>query len=181
MLEESELKYSHLLSENDVLMGTVEQLTNEKTELTKRLEAAQNKVAELKLINKELQSPPLVVPEEQNELYLEKLNKGIDKATKKMDENDTVELRTLVEGLKEYAEETSIEEAHQLFLVFCMLLSDVPAWTKNVKPLRKFFADLKKKKKTGVNIYGNCGQVIETVNGNVNTHEKKGGDDGNND
>ena len=56
----------------------------------------------------------------------------------------TVPLSVLAEGLKDYAEEVSIKEAHELFSHLNNLLITVPAWTKNAPMLKQFFRDINK-------------------------------------
>lgn len=58
--------------------------------------------------------------------------------------NKTVPLSVLAEGLKDYAEEVSIKEAHELFSHLNNLLITVPAWTKNAPMLKQFFRDINK-------------------------------------
>jgi hypothetical protein len=50
----------------------------------------------------------------------------------------------LAEGLKDYADEAGIDEAHKLFNNLNTLLIEVTAWTKNVPELKKFFKKARK-------------------------------------
>lgn len=61
--------------------------------------------------------------------------------------NENVPLSILVDGLKDYAEETSIDDAHNVFNHLNNLLLSVPAWTKNVPQLKQFFREYNKKLK----------------------------------
>ena len=56
----------------------------------------------------------------------------------------SVPLSVLAEGLKDYAEETGINEAHNVFVHLNNLLISVPAWTKNVPDLKRFFINARK-------------------------------------
>ncbi|MCR5131058.1 MAG: hypothetical protein K6C10_06320 [Prevotella sp.] len=56
---------------------------------------------------------------------------------------ETVFLKDLVEGLKEYAKIAGIDKAFELFLNLNYVLMSVPAWAKNAPDLKKFFIDNK--------------------------------------
>ena len=56
----------------------------------------------------------------------------------------SVPLSVLAEGLKDYAEESGINEAHTVFVHLNNLLISVPAWTKNVPDLKEFFKKARK-------------------------------------
>lgn len=58
----------------------------------------------------------------------------------------SVPLSVLAEGLKDYAEESGIDEAHNVFVLLNTLLISVPAWTKNVPDLKEFFKKARKEK-----------------------------------
>ncbi len=57
----------------------------------------------------------------------------------------SVPLSVLAEGIKEYAEEAGINEAHYLFNLLNNLLSAEPAWTENIPQLKQFFREYNKK------------------------------------
>ena len=59
----------------------------------------------------------------------------------------SVPLSVLAEGLKDYAEESGIDEAHTVFVHLNNLLISVPAWTKNVPDLKEFFKKARKEMK----------------------------------
>jgi hypothetical protein len=61
--------------------------------------------------------------------------------------NNTVPLSTLAEGIKSYAEETSIEKAHEFFERLNSILFGEKAWVDNVKQLKRFFQEQNKKNK----------------------------------
>lgn len=56
----------------------------------------------------------------------------------------SVPLSVLAEGLKDYVEESGINEAHTVFVHLNNLLISVPAWTKNVPDLKDFFKKARK-------------------------------------
>lgn len=56
----------------------------------------------------------------------------------------SVPLSVLAEGLKDYVEESGINEAHTVFVHLNNLLISVPAWTKNVPDLKEFFKKARK-------------------------------------
>ena len=56
----------------------------------------------------------------------------------------SVLLSVLAEGIKEFAEEKNIEEAHTLFEHLCYILIEEKGWTDNVADLKKFFKKARK-------------------------------------
>ena len=74
--------------------------------------------------------------------------------------NKTVHLSTLAEGIKSYAEETTIEKAHNFFEALNSILIGEKAWVDNAKQLKKYFQELNKKKKGIGTFIGHAGQVI---------------------
>ncbi len=78
------------------------------------------------------------------EKKVKSLEDKIDKLQEKLGE-ETVSLSVIAEGLKGYAEEAGIGPAHDLFNHLNNLLISVPAWTKNVPQLKRFFCDFNKK------------------------------------
>ena len=75
--------------------------------------------------------------------------------------NHSVLLSVLASGIKEFAEEKNIEEAHTLFEHLCYILLHVPAWTKNAPELKKFFKKARKEtQKASLPPIDNHGQVV---------------------
>ena len=77
-----------------------------------------------------------------------KKEKSLEDKIKKLQDklgNESVPLSVLAEGLKDYAEEAGISEAHTLFNHLNNLLNSVPAWMKNVPQLKRFFREYNKK------------------------------------
>lgn len=72
----------------------------------------------------------------------------------------TVLLSTLAEGIKSYAEETSLEKAHDLFDQLNTILIGEKAWVDNAKQLKKYFQELNKKKKPVSTHIEHADQVI---------------------
>lgn len=81
------------------------------------------------------------------EEYKKKVKSLEGKITKLQDKlgNESVPLSVLAEGLKDYAEEAGISEAHTLFNHLNNLLNSVSAWMKNVPQLKRFFREYNKK------------------------------------
>ena len=81
----------------------------------------------------------------------------------------SVPLSVLAEGLKDYAEESGINEAHTVFVHLNNLLISVPAWTKNVPDLKEFFKKARKEMeghhKTTIEEYVVNKHVENEVNG----------------
>ena len=81
----------------------------------------------------------------------------------------SVPLSVLAEGLKDYAEETGINEAHNVFVHLNNLLISVPAWTKNVPDLKRFFINARKemegRRQTTIEEYVVNKHVENEVNG----------------
>ena len=80
---------------------------------------------------------------EEHNKKVKKLEDKINELQEKLGKK-TVPLSVLAEGLKEYAEEAGINEAHALFNQLNNILISVPAWTDNVPQLKKFFRDYNK-------------------------------------
>ena len=81
-----------------------------------------------------------------DEAYKKK-EKALEDKIKNLQEklgNESVPLSVLAEGLMDYAEEAGIHETHELFNHLNNLLINVPAWTKNVPELKKFFRKARK-------------------------------------
>ena len=75
--------------------------------------------------------------------------------------NHSVFLSVLASGIKDFAEEKNIEEAHTLFEHLCYILMHVPAWTKNAPELKKFFKKARKEtQKASLPPIDNHGQVV---------------------
>ena len=81
----------------------------------------------------------------------------------------SVPLSVLAEGLKDYAEESGINEAHNVFVHLNNLLISVPAWTKNVPDLKRFFINARKemegRRQTTIEEYVVNKHVENEVNG----------------
>ena len=75
--------------------------------------------------------------------------------------NKSVLLSILVDGIKDFAEEKSIEEAHTLFEHLCYILIKEKAWTNNVDDLKKFFKEAKKKESPIITLTGEHATYIE--------------------
>ena len=72
----------------------------------------------------------------------------------------SVLLSVLAEGIKEFAEEKNIEEAHTLFEHLCYILIEEKGWTDNVADLKKFFKKARKEmQKASLPSIDNHGQV----------------------
>lgn len=56
----------------------------------------------------------------------------------------SVLLSVLAEGIKDFAEEKNIEEAHTLFEHLCYILIEEKGWTDNVADLKKFFKNARR-------------------------------------
>lgn len=67
---------------------------------------------------------------------------------------ETVQLSMLAEGIKNYSEEASIDAAYDLFSQLNNVLITVPAWTKNVPELKKFFRKARKEMEKGGVVQG---------------------------
>lgn len=80
---------------------------------------------------------------EQMKKTREKLEESIKELQDKLG-NESIPLSVLAEGLKDYADEAGIDEAHKLFNHLNTLLIEVTAWTKNVPELKKFFKKARK-------------------------------------
>lgn len=81
-----------------------------------------------------------------DEAYKKKEKDLEDKIKNLQDElgNESVPLSVLAEGLKDYVAEAGISKAQELFERLCYILLNVPAWTKNVPELKKFFKKARK-------------------------------------
>lgn len=105
---------------------------------------------------------------EQMKKTSEKLEETIKELQEKLGK-ESVSLSVLAEGLKEYADEAGIDEAHKVFNHLNTLLISVPAWTKNVPELKKFFREARKVMEKG-NVFENAQVTMQqpTINGPIN-------------
>jgi len=105
---------------------------------------------------------------EQMKKTSEKLEESIKELQEKLG-NESVPLSVLAEGLKDYADEAGIDEAHKLFNHLNTLLIEVTAWTKNVPELKKFFKKARKDMEKN-NIFKDAQVTIQqpTINGPFN-------------
>ena len=78
---------------------------------------------------------------------------------------ETVQLSMIAEGIKNYSEEAGIDASYDLFSQLNNVLITVPAWTKNVPELKKFFRNARKEMEKSVT---NIGQ--QTIFPNVGTY-----------
>ena len=141
--------------EIDRLNGTVKQREAELYMLRLKLERTQ---LELKHANafleasKYLSQRPITIEtvvhkhtnDEATKKKVESLEKKIQTLRDKLG-NQSVPLSILAEGLKDYAEETGIDKAHDLFLHLNLVLNSVPAWSKSVPELKRFFREYNRK------------------------------------
>ncbi len=101
----------------------------------------------LNMMNQDEDTDVVLYPGLDRTVYEKKvksLEEKIDKLQEKLGE-ETVSLSVIAEGLKGYAEEAGIGPAHDLFNHLNTLLISIPAWTKNVPQLKRFFCDFNKK------------------------------------
>jgi hypothetical protein len=82
---------------------------------------------------------------------------------------ETVQLSMIAEGIKNYSEEAGINAAYHLFSQLNDVLIEVPAWTKNVPDLKKFFRKARKDMEKG-NTFENAQVTMQqpTINGPIN-------------
>lgn len=113
--------------------------------------------------------------DEMRQKQIEQMRKTSDKLEETIKElqeklgNESVPLSVLAEGLKDYADEAGIDEAHNLFNHLNTLLIEVTAWTKNVPELKKFFKKARKDMEKS-NIFKNAQVTMQqpTINGPFN-------------
>lgn len=88
-----------------------------------------------------------------NETY-KKREKALEDKIKELQDklgNKSVLLSVLAEGIKEFAEEKNIEEAHTLFEHLCYILIEEKGWTDNVADLKRFFKKARKEMQKATN------------------------------
>lgn len=113
--------------------------------------------------------------DEMRQKQIEQMRKTSDKLEETIKElqeklgKESVPLSVLAEGLKDYADEAGIDEAHKFFNHLNTLLIEVPAWTKNVPDLKKFFRKARKDMEKG-NTFENAQVTMQqpTINGPIN-------------
>ena len=94
-------------------------------------------------------APEIILRRHPDDEAYKKKEKVLEDKIKNLQEklgNESVPLSVLAEGLKDYAEETDIRDVHELFNHLNNLLINVPAWTKNVPELKKFFKKARKER-----------------------------------
>lgn len=96
-----------------------------------------------------------------------KLKRTINSLQKKLDE-ETVEIRIIVEKIQDRAETHGIEAANSMYDAICLLLDDVAGWKKNKAGLDKYFREYRKRKSNIVKIQGDVDQMILDNQGTVN-------------
>ncbi len=85
---------------------------------------------------------------------IEELNSKLLKANSNIG-SKYVETSVLEDGIKTYTGETSVDEAHDLFMRLNEMLIGIPSWTKNAKSLKEFFVEYNKRSKMqNVNVGG---------------------------
>ncbi len=107
------------------------------------------------LYNEELKQQ-VIESQKQNELsrkQIQEMEKQIQALNDKLGK-ETVPLSVLADGLKDYAEEADINEAYDLFSQLNNVLYGIPAWTKNVPELKKFFRKARKDMEKGNIVQG---------------------------
>lgn len=109
---------------------------------------------------------------EQMKKTREKLEESIKELQDKLG-NESIPLSVLAEGLKDYADEAGIDEAHKLFNHLNTLLIEVTAWTKNVPELKKFFKKARKDIEKN-NIFKDAKMIVQgpfnEIHGNDNVN-----------
>ena len=140
-------------------------LKMEKEDYKRRLALSEKKNKELELQHEEKLRQKQI---EQMKKTSEKLEESIKELQEKLG-NESVPLSVLAEGLKDYADEAGIDEAHKLFNHLNTLLIEVTAWTKNVPELKKFFKKARKDMEKN-NIFKDAQVTIQqpTINGPFN-------------
>ncbi len=153
--EAAESEQSRLQQENSTIRGALSQI---------KIQYEGLKRAYLILVNRGEDNDVVLYPGLDSVGYEKKvkaLEEKIDKLQEKLGE-ETVSLSVIAEGLKEYAEEAGIGPAHDLFNHLNNLLMTVPAWTKNVPQLKRFFRDFNKKNgNRDISLTGDYSNYIE--------------------
>lgn len=142
---------SQLKAENLSLKNKVRDLEEHLSAVKKRSSLKQEEIVRLRnqvfvLQNQQL-SPGVIFDMLPNDEAYKKKEKALEDKIKNLQEklgNESVPLSVLAEGLMDYAEEAGIHETHELFNHLNNLLISVPAWTKNVPELKKFFKKARK-------------------------------------
>lgn len=138
-------------AENQSLKNKVRELEEQLNAAKKRNSLKQDEIVRLRnlvffLQNQHL-SPGVILEMFPDDDEYKKKEKALEDKIKELQEklgNESVLLSVLAEGLKDYAEEAGIHEAHELFNHLNNLLINVPVWTKNVPGLKTFFKKARK-------------------------------------
>lgn len=92
-------------------------------------------------------TPDVILNRFANDEAYKKREKALEDKIKELQNklgDKSVLLSVLAEGIKEFAEEKNIEEAHTLFEHLCYILIEEKGWTDNVADLKKFFKKARK-------------------------------------
>lgn len=92
-------------------------------------------------------TPDVILNRFANDEVYKKREKALEDKIKDLQNklgDKSVLLSVLAEGIKEFAEEKNIEEAHTLFEHLCYILIEEKGWTDNVADLKKFFKKARK-------------------------------------
>ena len=108
-------------------------------------------------------TPDVILNRFANDEAYKKREKALEDKIKELQNklgDKSVLLSVLAEGIKEFAEEKNIEEAHTLFEHLCYILIEEKGWTDNVADLKKFFKKARKEmQKASLPSIDNHGQV----------------------
>jgi hypothetical protein len=108
-------------------------------------------------------TPDVILNRFANDEAYKKREKSLEDKIKELQNklgDKSVLLSVLAEGIKEFAEEKNIEEAHTLFEHLCYILIEEKGWTDNVADLKKFFKKARKEmQKASLPSIDNHGQV----------------------
>ncbi len=108
-------------------------------------------------------TPDIILNRFANDEAYKKREKALEDKIKELQNklgDKSVLLSVLAEGIKEFAEEKNIEEAHTLFEHLCYILIEEKGWTDNVADLKKFFKKARKEmQKASLPSIDNHGQV----------------------
>lgn len=150
-VEEKVDEKQRLKQENFYLKNKVRELEEQLSDAKNRNSLKQEEIVRLRehlffMRNEQLPHGVIFDRLPDNEAQKKK-EKALEDKIKNLQEklgNESVPLSVLAEGLMDYAEEAGICETHDLFNHLNNLLINVPAWTKNVPELKKFFRKARK-------------------------------------